>query len=67
MPPFLTHVATIMVAVIALVVVAVGGAVVIAGNLSVQEYLDALWKVAAAAAGLGIGRGIMAGLKAGQQ
>lgn len=64
MPPFLTHVATIMVAVIALVVVAVGGAVVIAGNLSFQEYLDALWKVAAAAAGLGIGRGIMAGLKA---
>lgn len=64
MPPFLTHVATIMVAVCAVIVVLVGGVVVIVGNLSFADYLDALWKVAASAATLGIGRGIMAGLKA---
>lgn len=67
MPPFLTHVATIMVAVIALVVVAVGGAVVIAGNLSFQEYLDALVEAVKGVGLLAIGRGVMAGLKAGQQ
>ena len=64
MPQFLTHVATIMVAVVAVIVVLVGGVVVITGNLTFETYLDAIWKVAASAAGLGIGRGIMAGLKA---
>lgn len=63
MPPFTTHVATIMVAALVLIVVAVGGAVVIAGNLSFQDYLNALVEAVKGAGLLAIGRGVMVGLR----
>lgn len=63
MPGYLTHVATIMVAVIVTVVVVVGGVVTILGNMTFMEYLDALVKAGASAGALAVGRGVMAGLK----
>lgn len=64
MPPFLTHVATILVAVVVAVVVIVGGVVTILGNQTFQEYIDAVVKAGGAAGALAVGRGVMAGLKA---
>ncbi len=63
MPESLTNIATILVAVIVVIVVVVGGVVTILGNQTFQEYLDAVVKAGGAAAGLAVGRGIMAGLK----
>jgi len=63
MPPFTTHVATVMVAVLVVLVAAIGGAVVIAGNLSFQDYLDALVEALKGVGLLAIGRGVMAGLR----
>ncbi len=63
MPPFTTHVATVMVAVLVVIVAAVGGAVVIAGNLTFQEYLGALVEALKGVGLLAIGRGVMAGLR----
>ncbi len=58
LPSWLTHVATIIVVLVALIVVVVGGVVTIAGNQTFQEYLDALWKVGGAGGLLAVGRGI---------
>lgn len=63
MPPFLTHVATILVATVVAIVVVVGGVVTILGNMTFEEYVDALVKVGGSAGALAIGRGIMACLK----
>ena len=62
----LTHVATILMAVIVVIVAGVGGAVVIWGDgaLSFAEYVDTLKNLAIGVGVLGVGRGIMAGLKA---
>lgn len=59
----LTHVATILMAVLVLIVAGVGGAVVIAGNLPFADYIDALKGLAVGVGVLGVGRGLMAGLK----
>lgn len=63
MPPFTTHVATVMVAVLVVLVAAVGGAVVIAGNLPFQDYLNALVEALKGVGLLAIGRGVMVGLR----
>ncbi len=63
MPEFLTHIATILVALVVLVVVIVGGVVTILGNMTFHDYVDALVKAGGSAGALAIGRGIMAGLK----
>lgn len=58
--------ATAIMAVIAIVIVIVGGAVVIwgePGTLSFQDYLNDLEKFGVAVGLLGVGRGIRSGLK----
>lgn len=56
---------TAIIAVIALIVVVVGGAVVIWGDgaLSYEDYLDNLVKFGVAVGLLGVGRGIRSGAK----
>lgn len=49
---------TAVVALIALIVVIIGGVTVITGDLDYQTYLDTLWKFAIGAGILGVGRGI---------
>lgn len=53
-----SNVMTALMLILAIIVVAVGGVVVILGNMTYQDYLNVLWKFAGALGLLGIGRGI---------
>lgn len=55
--------ATIVTLVIFAIVAIIGGVVVIAGNMTFEDYLDNLVKLAVGIGILGVGRGIMSGLK----
>ena len=55
--------ATISVVAIFAIVAIIGGIVVIVGNMTFEEYLDNLVKLAVGIGILGVGRGVMSGLK----
>jgi hypothetical protein len=55
--------ATIATLVIFAIVAIIGGVVVIVGNMTFEDYLDSLVKLAVGIGILGVGRGVMSGLK----
>lgn len=49
---------SVLIVTIAVIIVAVGGVVVILGNMTYEQWVNYLWKLALAVAASGVGKGI---------